>query len=246
MGNSKFIFISLALGSVLAACEDPRSATEQLEPWLNKTVELAWQGPRPQDHALVFTTNLEFVVVKKLAEPRTVCSATSGNAGTATVETEVMGETEVQVPGETQTICEEQNTMDVTRTSRVNVVLKPKRGAKKLDPSAVQEVVLGYHAKDALKEALATREQEPGEEDTRLLEKITPSDDTVLALKAQGLKLTGLNVRLGDGTRFEPGDDIQIEATVEPASTTLSTVGSPVALPQFKSNERQALKAGQP
>src|SRR5579884_3445663 len=83
----------LALLLALSACDDGKSASDQLDPWVDKTITLAPQGPREGDHALLFTTNLEFVVVKKLAEPRTVCNTGSaGDGGTETVKTEVLEE----------------------------------------------------------------------------------------------------------------------------------------------------------
>jgi hypothetical protein len=248
------------IACALAGCDDGRSASDQLDPWVDKTITLAPQGPRERDQALVFTTNLEFVVVRKLDVPRTICRSSSGEGGTETVTTEVLEEnctpqpdgtsrceetdtpktreieTEVSVPGETQTICEEQKKMDVPRISRVTAIVKPSRAGARIDPGAVHEVVLGFHAKQVLREALAKddgqNERPPG------LERLRADDDLLVSLKASGLKLTGLHVQLGDGSRFHPGDEITIEAVVDPAlGFSWTTLGTKDSLPEFKSEE---------
>jgi hypothetical protein len=245
-GRTTITLLATAIACALAACDDPRSASEQIEPWVDKSITLAPQGARALDHALVFTTNLEFVVVKKLEEPRTVCNSSSEGGGTEMVQTEALGETEVQLPGEPRTICEEQDTMDVPRVSRVTAIVRPKRAGAKLDPESVHELVLGFHAKDALREALATRDfelashgrEEIPAERPATLERLHAEDDTLISMKASGLRLNQIKVQLGDGARFQPGDEITIDAVVEQGlggSTT--TLGTPIAIPQFKSEE---------
>jgi hypothetical protein len=257
LGKTQIIFASL-LAIALQSCDDGKTATEQLDPWVDKTVSLAPQGPREGDHALTFTTNLEFVVVKKLAEPRTVCNSSSRDGSTERVTTEVPDEncvptpdgsarcevtdtpktqeieTEVQVPGETQTICAPENTIDAPRVSRVTAVVRPSKPGSQLDPGSVYEVVLGFHAKQALKEMLVDDEERPPS-----FEKLHIDDDLLVSLKASGYKLTSLRVRLGDGTRFRPGDEITIEALVDPVlGSSLSTLGTNAPLPEFKTEEQ--------
>ncbi len=59
--------LCLAALALASGCNDPRSASELFSPKVDKTVELSkQQSSRWGDGALVFTSNLEFVVVRKI------------------------------------------------------------------------------------------------------------------------------------------------------------------------------------
>jgi hypothetical protein len=244
---------SLAIAAPsLFACNDTRSSSELLEPWADQVITLSPQGPRPGDHALVYTTNLEFVVVKKLDAPRKVCHAIPGEPGTATVRTAVLEEncvpqpdgssrceteglprtqdveTEVKVPGETQTLCEDESTMDMPRTSRVVAVIHPRHAGAALDPASVQELSLGIGANELLRQSIPEGELEPA------FNRLKPEDRTLVAIKGAGARLSSVSFHLGD--HFKPGDDILIDATVENSlGGGFSILGSPEAVPKFRS-----------
>ncbi|HUP56982.1 MAG TPA: hypothetical protein VM598_05970 [Bdellovibrionota bacterium] len=65
-GNAAHLGSVLLFFALASGCNDPRTASELLGPDVEKSFALSPQGTRWGDGALVFTTNLEFVVVRKI------------------------------------------------------------------------------------------------------------------------------------------------------------------------------------